>query len=127
MGNSMFILSVLVFRPSAPSHMQASFSTPQLISAVLFKHIYFSDLSHVRIQRGGAGDPDPPPPLKNHKNIGFLGTAPDPLKNYKATKPAFNVGPTTARQRNAILITFRWRADEGPLIVVLGSFLTSLN
>ena len=41
--------------------------------------------------------------LKNHKNIGFLSnTGPDPLKNHKATKPAFNVGPPSARQRNAI-------------------------
>ena len=35
---------------------------------------------------GGTGGPDPPP-LKNHKNIGFLSnTGPDPLKNHKATK-----------------------------------------
>ena len=27
----------------------------------------------------------------------------DPLENHKATKPAFNVGPSSARQRNAIL------------------------
>ena len=31
--------------------------------------------------------------LKNHKNKGFLSnTGPDPLKNHKATKPAFNFG-----------------------------------
>ena len=43
------------------------------------------------------------PPLKNYKNIGFLSdTGLDHLKNHKATKPAFNVGPTSARQRNAI-------------------------
>ena len=30
--------------------------------------------------------PDPPPPLKNHKTVGFLSnTGPDPLKNHKAT------------------------------------------
>ena len=52
---------------------------------------------------GRTGGPDPPPPLKNHKNIGFLSnTGPDPLKNHKATKPAFNVRPSSARQRNAI-------------------------
>ena len=56
-------------------------------------------------------------PLKNHKNIGFSSnTGPDPLKNRKATKPAFIVGPSSARQRNA---------DDGPLIVVLGSSLPS--
>ena len=53
----------------------------------------------------------PPPPWKI--------TDPDPLKNHKATKPAFNVGPSSARQRNAILMSFRWRADDGPLIVYL--------
>ena len=32
--------------------------------------------------------------LKNHKNIGFLSnTGPDPLKNHKATKPAFKTLP----------------------------------
>ena len=44
--------------------------------------------------------------LKNHKNIGFLSnTGPDPMKNHKATnmtKPAFNIGPSSARLRNAI-------------------------
>ena len=36
--------------------------------------------------RGGTGGPDPPPPLKNHKNIGSLSnTGPDPLKkNHKS-------------------------------------------
>ena len=39
-------------------------------------------------------DPEEAPPLKNHKNIGFLSnTGLDPLKNHKATNPAFNVGP----------------------------------
>ena len=34
-------------------------------------------------------------PLKNHKIIGFLrNTGPDPLKNGKATMPAFNVWPS---------------------------------
>ena len=49
---------------------------------------------------GGEG---PRPSLKNHKAIGFLSnTVPDPLKNHKATKPAFNVEPSSASQRNAI-------------------------
>ena len=44
--------------------------------------------------------------LKNHKNIGFLvNTGPDPLKNHKSTKPAFNGGPSSARQRN---VSRRW-------------------
>ena len=76
---------------------------------------------HARIQRGG-GTENSDKSLKNHKNIGFLSnTGPDPLKNYKAAKPAFNVGPSSARQRNAI----KRRADDGPLIVVFGSSLPS--
>ena len=49
---------------------------------------------------GGGGGRGSAPHLKNHKNIGFLsniariaGSA--PLKNTKATKLAFNVGPTS--------------------------------
>ena len=69
----------------------------------------------------GTEGPDPPPP-KNHKNIGFLSNSgPDPLKNHKATEPAFNFGLSSARQRNAIQMVFRWRADDGPLIVIFGS------
>ena len=50
----------------------------------------------------GAGGPDPPP-LKNHKTLGFLSNAgQDPLVNQKATKPGFNVWPPSARQRNTI-------------------------
>ena len=55
----------------------------------------------MRKSRGGTGGPTSP--LENHKNIGFLSnTDPDPLKNLKATKPAFNGGLSSARQRNAI-------------------------
>ena len=68
---------------------------------------------------GGGGEQGVRTPLKNHKNIGFLcNTGPDPLKNHKADKPAFNVGPSSARQRNAISMEFRWRADDGPIKAV---------
>ena len=57
----------------------------------------------MRKSRGGGGAGGPTSPLEKHKNIGFLSnTGPDPLKNRKATKPAFNVGLPSARQRNAI-------------------------
>ena len=78
-------------------------------------------VGHVRIQRGGDRGSDPHPPEKS-QTIGVLSNSgPDPLKNHKATEPAFNVGPSSARQRNAIQMAFRWRADDGPLIVVFGS------
>ena len=40
-----------------------------------------------------------------------------------ATKPALNVRPSSARQRNAILMAFRWRADDGWFLVVFGTSL----
>ena len=54
-------------------------------------------------------------PLKNHKAIGFpINVSPDTLKNHKATRPTFNVGPSSTRQRSAISMAFRWRADDCP-------------
>ena len=62
--------------------------------------------SRERFQRGGGSGP----PLKNHKNIGFLSnTDPHPLENHKATKHHLN--------------GFRWRANDDPLIVVFESSL----
>ena len=47
----------------------------------------------------GGGDRVSRPLLKNHKNIGFLSNiGPDPQKNHKATKPAFDYGPSLACQ-----------------------------
>ena len=51
-------------------------------------------VNHAQIQRGWQGVWTPS--LKNHKSIGFLSnTGPDPLKNHKATKLAFNVWPSS--------------------------------
>ena len=48
----------------------------------------------MHIQGGGGRE--------NHKAIGFLSnTGSDPLENPEAFKPAFNVEPSSARQRNA--------------------------
>ena len=58
--------------------------------------------------RGGTGGLDP---LKKHKNIGFpSNTGPDLIKINTASKPAFNVGQSSACQQNAILMAFRWWA-----------------
>ena len=68
-----------------------------------------------------------PPPLKNHKNIGFSSnTDPDPLKNYsyQASIQCCAIIGTPVKRH---LIASRWRADDGPLIVVLGSSLPSLT
>ena len=85
---------------------------------------------HAQIQRGDR-------PLKNHKNIGFLtNSGPYPLKITKlpSLKPAFNVGPSSARQLglsynqwHARETPYQWRftggPNDGPLIVEFGSSL----
>ena len=82
--------------------------------------------AHACTDPEGGGGQGVRTPLKNHKNIkniGFLSnTGLDPLK---ITKLPFNVRPTSARQRNAIKMAFRCWTDDGPLIVVIGSFLPS--
>ena len=72
--------------------------------------------------RGGTGGPDP---LKITKKEFLSYTGPDPLKNHKATKPDFSVGPSSTRQRHATSMAFRWRADDDPFLVVFGSSLPS--
>ena len=72
---------------------------------------------HVRIQRSlGSRSGPPPPPKKSQQNIEFSSnTGPDTL----------NI--TKLQSRHSMLghHRFRWRADDGPLIVVLGSSLPS--
>ena len=64
----------------------------------------------------GSGPPEKLQTLRFFSNFG-----PYPLKNHKATKPACNVWPTSARQRNAIQMAFRWRVDDGQILGVFGS------
>ena len=62
------------------------------------------------------------------ESSGFLSnTGLNPFENHKATRLAFNVGPLSARQGNAIQIAFYWQADNGLLIVVLRSSLLNLK
>ena len=76
--------------------------------------------------RGRGAGVRSPPPLKNHKNIGVISsTGPDPWKITKLPKPAFNVGPSSARQRNVIERALHGQADHGSLIVFF--LLSPLN
>ena len=70
-----------------------------------------SGAAHVRIQMG-AGGPDSPPPLKNHKKGFFSNTGPSLIKNHKATKPAFSVGPSSPPSEPP----FKWRFAGGPMM-----------
>ena len=68
---------------------------------------------HLRIQRGDRRFG--PPPLKNHKIYGFLAIQVRIPSKIAAAKPAFNVGHSSACQRNAIL----WRFAGGPMVARL--------
>ena len=77
----------------------------QTFSVCQMDFIKFKDeyLLHKDMCRSRGGTGGLHPPLENYKNIGFLSnTGPDLLKNHKATKPAFNVGPSSACHQNAI-------------------------
>ena len=52
--------------------------------------------------RGGYSGSRPLPPEKSQTYRFTYNAGPDPLKNHKAAKPAFNVGPSSAHQRNTI-------------------------
>ena len=82
-------------------------------TGLTFDFLHFCDcnsfgLVHARIQRGqGSG---PPPPPKNHKNIGFLSnTGQDPLIITKPTSQHSMLG----HQRHA---GFKWRFAGGPMM-----------
>ena len=69
------------------------------IISIYYKSISFNTWADPE-GRGGQGVRTHP---EKSQKLGFpTNTGPDPLKNHKATKPAFNVGPSSARQRNAI-------------------------
>ena len=82
----------------------------------------------MRGSRGGGGGRGVRTTLENHKTIKFLSnTGPDPLEDHKATKPGFNVGPTSTRINSNHLTAFHWRADFGPrLVVYLSSLISTL-
>ena len=57
--------------------------------------------------------------------VGNISIGPGPMKHHKATKPEFNVGSSSSHQRNAILMAFRWRANDGQCVVVFESSIPS--
>ena len=71
---------------------------------------------------GGGGAGGLGPPLKNHKNIGSpSNTGPDPFKITKLPSQHSMFGHHRHAEQNAILMAFRWWADDGPILVVFGS------
>ena len=81
------------------------------------------NIVHVRIQRGGQGV-QTPPPLKSHKNIGFLSnTGPDPLKITKLPSQHSMLG----HHRHTSETPFRWRFTGGPIMARLYWYLDPLS
>ena len=66
----------------------------------------------------------PPPPEKSQKYRVFWQYRSNPLKNrsYQASIQCRAIIGTPVKRH---LMAFHWRADDGPLIVVLGSSLPS--
>ena len=82
----------------------------------------------MRIQRGGQGVRTPPPLKISQKyrvSKQYWSGPPGKSQNYKASiQCRAIIGPPAKRHfQSAIQMAFRWRADDGPLIVVSGFFL----
>ena len=78
--------------------------------------IYKSEILGVAVHSCALPEGDGCGPIGNHNTIGFLSnTGSEPTKTRKATKSAFNVGPQSAGQRNAISMAKPCRADYSPL------------
>ena len=60
----------------------------EMLASILLSLSPYSCLRLCADPERGTGGPDPPPPpLMNHKNIGFLSNSgPDPQKNHKANQ-----------------------------------------
>ena len=82
-------------------------------------------VAHAQIQRG-AGVRTAPPPLKNHKNIGFLSnTGPDRLKITKLLSQHSMLGhhwPVPVSE-----MPFKWRFAGGPMMARFKCYLESLS
>ena len=70
------------------------------------------------------------PPERSQKIVFLSNTDPDPMKNRKDTKPEFNVrhhrdASETPFKWHFTGMAFRWRTDDGRLLVVFGSSLFS--
>ena len=79
--------------------------------------------NHGRVQRGDRGSGPTPPPLKNHKNIGFRSnTGPNPLHITKLLSGHSMLGHHRDSSEPPFL-AFCWLVDDGPFIAVFVSYI----
>ena len=101
---NMILGFVMVLSPVDPIYLiNRLFLSSQISSLVMYTLSFFPSLSKqvfTSSHSHACVDPE-----KNHKNIGFLSNT--GLKNHKDIKPAFNGGPSSARQRNTISLVGR--------------------
>ena len=71
-----------------------------------------SERYHVRIQRGGGGCPDPPPPENYQKYRVFSNTGPDSLEITKLPSQH----SMTDHHQPASETPFKWRFASGPIM-----------
>ena len=65
--------------------------------------VYKSEILGVAVHSCALPEGEGCEPMRNHNTIGFLSnTGSEPNNTRKATKSAFNVGPQSTGQRNAI-------------------------
>ena len=68
----------------------------------------------------GTGGPDPSEKSQKYRvSQQFWSGSPEKPQSYQAS--ISNVGKSSAGQRDAIKMVFRWRANDGPLSVLFGS------
>ena len=72
---------------------------------------------------GGAGGPYPPEKSQKYRvSLQYWSGSPE---NHKTNKSAFNVGPSSARQRNAISMACCRQDYDGPFLAVFRSSIPS--
>ena len=96
-------LSVYVGCPESPSPLLDPYILDTCDLFVLLCHMYKSEILGVAVHLCALPEGEGCGPMGNNNHIGFLSnTGSEPTKTHKATKSAFNVGPQSAGQRNAI-------------------------
>ena len=91
----------------------------QVVSECCFSRLY------LRIQRGDTGAPDPTTENSQSCTVSkqYRSGSPEKSQSCRASIQSSAIIGPSAKSHLAISMAFRWRADNGPLLVVFGSSL----